>query len=326
MPGRATPSYSLQLLRRLTEYANNLHDAASLASFLVFLVNGRYRTLTDRFLRLRLVPTSYGISREVSFEYLNRQLVWHAFTEFLLFLLPLVGVARWRRILTRAWRKIHSAVLTFFGFSSQVGDRGRHGQGSPKKQGTLSFLPTRTCAICYADQNLSTVSEADALAHFSSAGGGHRWLRSNRHHESVSSGPMCMRILLRVRGRSASPSEEGEGWLCLRCSESVSSCRPWSGDVLQGAAPTGAIAVGPATSPSIQSVDLEEKHQVECDWGNGDVPHSTAEHAASSSIDDGSHPARPTHELRAIDPIPELDPDNGVSISGFVATEDEYSR
>ncbi|KAF2872850.1 Pex12 amino terminal region-domain-containing protein [Massariosphaeria phaeospora] len=108
-------SPTLALFSRLTENLNSVHDMASLASFLTFLYNGRYRTLTDRFLRLRLTPTSHSTSREVSFEYLNRQLVWHAFTEFLLFLLPLVGISRWRRILGRTWRKLRSSFLALLG-------------------------------------------------------------------------------------------------------------------------------------------------------------------------------------------------------------------
>lgn len=27
--------------------------------------------------------------------------------------------------------------------------------------------------------------------------------------------------------------EEGEGWSCLRCGETVKQCKPWSGDVLE---------------------------------------------------------------------------------------------
>lgn len=70
-------SPTLQLASRITEQLNSLHDIASLTSFLVFLVNGRYRTVTDRILRLRLTPTSHSTSREVSFEYLNPQLFHH---------------------------------------------------------------------------------------------------------------------------------------------------------------------------------------------------------------------------------------------------------
>lgn len=52
----------------------------SLVNFLVFLWNGRYRTLIDRMLAMRLVYSKKSMNRQVSFEFLNRQMVWHAFT------------------------------------------------------------------------------------------------------------------------------------------------------------------------------------------------------------------------------------------------------
>lgn len=40
----------------------------------------RYRTLTDRLLHMRLVPARKLVKRNVSYEFMNRQMVWHAFT------------------------------------------------------------------------------------------------------------------------------------------------------------------------------------------------------------------------------------------------------
>lgn len=54
--------------------------AFSLLNFLIFLWNGRYRTLIDRILAMRLVYSKKSMNRQVSFEFLNRQMVWHAFT------------------------------------------------------------------------------------------------------------------------------------------------------------------------------------------------------------------------------------------------------
>jgi hypothetical protein len=39
-----------------------------------------YRTLTDRLLNMRLIPARKLIRRNVSYEFMNRQMVWHAFT------------------------------------------------------------------------------------------------------------------------------------------------------------------------------------------------------------------------------------------------------
>ncbi|KAF1831401.1 hypothetical protein BDW02DRAFT_572082 [Decorospora gaudefroyi] len=219
-----------QLLARVTELASNTHDVLGLSSFLVFLMDGRYRTLTDRILRLRLTPTSHATSREVSFEYLNRQLVWHAFTEFLLFLLPLVGIARWRRILTRTLRKLRSTFLSLLGRSKPPSTD--DDDDEEKGTGELSFLPERTCAICYRDQNpTSTSTEADILA--SSAGGGgvvgSAATDITNPYETIPCG--CLYCFVCLAQRIA--NEEGEGWPCLRCGATVKECRPWNGDLIE---------------------------------------------------------------------------------------------
>ncbi|OSS53138.1 hypothetical protein B5807_02519 [Epicoccum nigrum] len=218
---------NLTALSRLTETLTNAHDIASLASFLVFLVNGRYRTLTDRLLRLRLTPTSHSTSREVSFEYLNRQLVWHAFTEFLLFLLPLVGISRWRRILSRSLRRLRTAFLTLLGRSSTSSSED---DDADKPTGELAFLPERTCAICYRDQNPSSASEADVLT-ASAGGGGIVGSAATDITNPYEAECGCVYCFACIAQRLA--NEEGEGWICLRCGETVKECRPWSGDVLE---------------------------------------------------------------------------------------------
>ncbi|KAI7869752.1 Pex12 amino terminal region-domain-containing protein [Spinellus fusiger] len=65
---------------RLLQAGEKYWRALSLVNFLVFLYSGKYRTLLDRCLRMRLVYAKKSINRQVSFEFLNRQMVWHAFT------------------------------------------------------------------------------------------------------------------------------------------------------------------------------------------------------------------------------------------------------
>lgn len=52
------------------------------------------RTLVERLIGARLVYRQPSMSRLVSFEYLNRQLVWQELSEFMLFLLPLINVSK----------------------------------------------------------------------------------------------------------------------------------------------------------------------------------------------------------------------------------------
>src|SRR5690606_22991575 len=134
----------------ILEHLSTLHSFATLVSFLLFLKNGAYRTLLDRFLRMRLVAPNRMVPREVSFEYLNRQLVWHAFTEFLLFILPVVKVGRWRRWYTRVMRKARN--LTAAATSQDHSDNTSSGVlKRAQGEGELAFLPEKTCAICYRE-------------------------------------------------------------------------------------------------------------------------------------------------------------------------------
>jgi peroxin-2 len=214
--GYSEPSPQIKRLSRLTSSLSSIHSAAALLSFLVFLFNGRYRTILDRVLRMRLAPPTSHVSREVSFEYLNRQLVWHAFTEFLLFVLPLIGINRWRRWLSRTWRKTKEIM--------HVG-----ADDADKPNGEYGFLPERTCAICYQDQNSATTENEVLAAAASSGVVGSAQTDITNPYETIPCGCTYCFVCLATRLER----EEGEGWTCLRCGEHVKQCKPWSGDVLE---------------------------------------------------------------------------------------------
>lgn len=222
------PSPLIQRLSRLTTFFSTSHNIAAFTSFLIFLYNGKYRTLTDRILRMRLVPSSNQTSREVSFEFLNRQLVWHAFTEFLLFLLPLVGISRWKRWISRAWKKFKTTITNIrTGRATDQDDE----ETDTLQSGELSFLPERTCAICYQDQNPTTPrSEQEIISADASANSGIIGNASTditNPYETLECGCIYCFVCLARRIEA----EEGEGWVCLRCGEAVRECRPWKGDV-----------------------------------------------------------------------------------------------
>ncbi|KAK5942594.1 peroxisome assembly protein (Peroxin-2) [Knufia obscura] len=232
------PTDTIRTLSTITSRLSTLHSITAFTSFLVFLINGRYRTLTDRLLRLRLISPNAQTHREVSFEYLNRQLVWHAFTEFLLFLLPLVGISRWRRWLQRAWKNAKRALTT---------DPSSSESEAPVKSGPLSFLPERTCAICYQEQNPGSTSEAEVLGANTSAGGGIIGSVQTDIVNPYETIPcQCIYCFVCIAGKIE--GEEGGGWTCLRCGEVVFRCRPWRGDVLvesgRGGSPNQKKSVG----------------------------------------------------------------------------------
>ena len=145
------------------------------------------------------------VSREVSFEYLNRQLVWHAFTEFLLFILPVVKIGRWRRWYSRIIRKAKSLSSSGNEDSSIL----------KNKKGELSFLPEKTCAICHKE----TSADADGKG----PGGGSTDVTNP--YEAIPCGHLYCYICI----TSKIALEEGEGWECLRCNTLIKKCRPWKG-------------------------------------------------------------------------------------------------
>lgn len=251
------PHPRIKKLVRLTSVADNVHAAAAFLSFLVFLLHGRYRTLLDRILRMRLAPPTSQISREVSFEYLNRQLVWHAFTEFLLFVLPLIGINKWRRWLSRTWKKTRSAITS-----------GGAEAENEEKQGEFGFLPERTCAICYQDQNSASTEQEILAAAASSGVVGSAQTDITNPYETIPCGCVYCFVCLTTRIER----EEGEGWTCLRCGELVRECKPWSGDVLEPphkspTASTKAVMFAEDVKDASSEADTSQAEFVDADEG-----------------------------------------------------------
>ncbi|KAI8852003.1 Pex12 amino terminal region-domain-containing protein [Chytridium lagenaria] len=99
-----------------------LFDGLSLVNFLLFLYSGKYRSLLERALHMRIVNQQRELSRNLSFDYMNREMVWNAFMEFFAFLMPLINLRRIRGMFTR--------VI------------------SGSKASKTASLPLNICAIC----------------------------------------------------------------------------------------------------------------------------------------------------------------------------------
>lgn len=88
----------------------------TLLNFITFLWNGRYRSLFDRVFGVSLMYREREMSRLVSYEYMDRQLVWTAFTEFFLVAAPLVDLPKLRRMVVRgigADKEVDEGVCMF---------------------------------------------------------------------------------------------------------------------------------------------------------------------------------------------------------------------
>eukprot|EP01130_Rhizamoeba_saxonica_P015742 TRINITY_DN7117_c0_g1_i1.p1 TRINITY_DN7117_c0_g1~~TRINITY_DN7117_c0_g1_i1.p1 ORF type:complete len:310 (+),score=28.09 TRINITY_DN7117_c0_g1_i1:1-930(+) len=80
-----------KMLWKFIKRAEEIWKILKFINFLVFMYNGKYSNIMRRLLSLRMVPLR-PTARRVSFEYMNRQLIWNAFTEFMLFVMPLINV------------------------------------------------------------------------------------------------------------------------------------------------------------------------------------------------------------------------------------------
>lgn len=221
--------------RKIWELAlkmESTHATLGLLSFIAFLWNGRYRTITDRILGLQLSPSSSHLNRNVSYEFMNRQMVWHAFTEFLLFLLPIINTRTLRRRISRFlsgldWRVIVPSSL----IPDRLAAKGDRPQ-SYVRQGPYYRLPETDCAICAEDASMDLSSLAESNSSRSStymqtlSGSQHAISYPIHTPYRASCGHVYCYIC--IGDRLLRAADEGEKyWECLRCEEQVYQATRW---------------------------------------------------------------------------------------------------
>lgn len=79
--------------------------ALNLLNFLIFLTNGRYRSLSHRVLGVSCsLKDAASIFSPVNYDYMSREILWFAFAEFASFILPLINIVKIKNYLTRMVR------------------------------------------------------------------------------------------------------------------------------------------------------------------------------------------------------------------------------
>lgn len=68
-------------------------------NFIVFLARGDFSSFVKRTLGIKYSYEHKRVSRQISFDFMNQQLVWHGISEFLLFFLPLLNLRKLRKVL-----------------------------------------------------------------------------------------------------------------------------------------------------------------------------------------------------------------------------------
>lgn len=215
------------------------HAALSLVSFVIFLWNGRYRTLADRLLQMRLAPARRLVKRNVSYEFMNRQMVWHAFTEFLIFMLPLIHTRTLRRRFARLTAQVKPISLTsLLPFRHNILPVPPNNDDEPaptETKGPYWNLSEDQCAICAenASYNLNFADSSNALTALSSVSPNlapEHEVDSNEPPQSpvtISYITTCGHVYCYycVADRMLRVADEGDdevpGWECLRCTQVV---------------------------------------------------------------------------------------------------------
>ncbi|KAK9527880.1 hypothetical protein VZT92_014402 [Zoarces viviparus] len=116
-----------QGLRNCLTFVSSITQLTSLINFLVFLRKGRHPVLAERMVGARAVFSKPNVVRDVTYQYMNRELLWHGFAEFLIFLLPLINT-----------RKLKATVSSFI-----LGGDGADGEGATEERGAW-----KECGLC----------------------------------------------------------------------------------------------------------------------------------------------------------------------------------
>lgn len=121
-----------QGLRRSLAFISGVAQLAGLINFLVFLRKGSHPMLAERIVGTRAVFSKPNAGRDVTYQYMNRELLWHGFAEFLIFLLPLINTS-----------KVKAAVYSFmFSREGRDGEGAKEGPGLWKECGLCGEWPT----------------------------------------------------------------------------------------------------------------------------------------------------------------------------------------
>ncbi|KAJ3517981.1 hypothetical protein NLJ89_g156 [Agrocybe chaxingu] len=241
---------SLDHRRKAWELLNSiesLYGLLGLVNFVAFLWSGKYRTLADRLLTMSLTPSRRLVRRDVSYEFMNRQMVWHAFTEFLLFLLPLINARMVRRRIYRV-----TAFLSPSSLSSLLPFRGLLGLPSekaaakaPQKRGKYYSLSENQCAICIENAmfNLNVSEQSNVFAVLAensntSTAGGPSDLDPPAHpicnpYQASCGHIYCYHCVAERIMRAADDAEDDLGWECLRCGEEVKEAHRYTVDITE---------------------------------------------------------------------------------------------
>lgn len=144
-------------LRRI-HTIEKVYQVLNTLNFLMFLWNGAYVSLLHRLLGLKQVYLKRQTIRRIGFEYMNRQLIWNGFTEFMLFILPMIPFTR----ISRTIRWLANVGRKAVGFVPGASDVHFDDSTCPICQSSIQIPFQTNCGhrYCYYCLKVATMSEA----------------------------------------------------------------------------------------------------------------------------------------------------------------------
>lgn len=223
------------ILQKLANYLPLIEIGShftDLANSVAFFTLGDYTSLFYRIFRIRHerlnhVGTSYASNPQtISYEFQDRQLIWNAFTEFVVNIqdvkMPKFLINAWKVALRRVMRREKTVSEEFREFEENhdLHDQNEAINDSNSGKSIFKFLPIRCCAISYSmdpnpnktvDDNLVTNPYITSCGHIYSY-----FCLMNAMNNSTNTDDYF--------DNDDSGVNSGK-WRCLRCGESVEWCK-----------------------------------------------------------------------------------------------------
>ncbi|EGG08824.1 uncharacterized protein MELLADRAFT_84390 [Melampsora larici-populina 98AG31] len=138
---------------------DQIDSSAKFINFSIFLYNGQYRSLMERLLKIQWVSSnSINSNQTLSFEYLNRQLVWESITDFIIFILPFINLKRTKLRILQIQSKLSKFLKSNLSLRpnpnptpTPTSSLTNPNQVSKPKQTPYQSLPKTTCPICISN-------------------------------------------------------------------------------------------------------------------------------------------------------------------------------
>lgn len=103
-------------VEKLFSYFKTTIQLANLTNFCAFLLFGEYPSLKERLLQLNMIPTIPQTLRQLTYDNMNREIIWYGFSEFIFFVLPLVNfplLRNWLKKNLQNWKLLNQHSSTY---------------------------------------------------------------------------------------------------------------------------------------------------------------------------------------------------------------------